>query len=504
VTITIPSYNWLLVEPLGLLAMAAVLILLASLFMQRDEEGDLAGVALVGIVAAGYTLFRLWSHTTDSAFSGMIVVDHFGVAIGFVILFSAAVGVILAWSDRHLGAEYLVQILLATLGMLLLAMASNLLTVFLGIEILSLPLYVLSGLHPERAGSREAAVKYVLLGAFSSGILLYGMALSYGATGALELSTIGTRLSSGAGALAYVGVALIVVGIAFKLALVPFHSWAPDVYEGAPTPVTAFMSVGTKAAAFAALARVLLIGFSYVFHHWQPVLWVLAGLTMIVGNLMALRQTSLKRLLAYSGIGHAGYLIVALAAATGLGLFAAVYYLIAYALMNLGAFAVVWGLSREHDEGDALETYRGLFFRQPILAGAMTVFLLSLASIPTTAGFMGKLTILLAAVQTGDWPLAVLIVIATMIGLYIYLKVVLAMFDRSGAPAEVEPAVAEAAAGAEDMVVPAPVAAAAAAPAVGLSIGPWIVVAVAVVGTFGFGLVPGPLLHLLNSNIILP
>ncbi len=378
--IPLPAYNWLLVEPLGLLAMAAVLILLASLFMDRSEESDLAGVALVGIAAAGYTLYRLWGHSVNSAFGGMIVVDHFGVALGFVILFSAAVGVVLAWTDRHLGAEYLVEILLAALGMLLLAMASNLLTIFLGIEILSLPLYVLSGLHPERAGSREAAVKYVLLGAFSSGILLYGMALSYGATGALALSTIGTRLSAGAGALAYVGLGLIVVGIAFKLALVPFHSWAPDVYQGAPTPVTAFMSVGTKAAAFAALARVLLIGFGTIYHHWQPVLWVLAGLTMIVGNLMALRQTSLKRLLAYSGVGHAGYLIVALSAATGLGLFASVYYLIAYAFMNLGAFAVIWGLSRDQEEGDSLDTYRGLFFRRPLLAGAMTVLLLSLAS----------------------------------------------------------------------------------------------------------------------------
>jgi NADH-quinone oxidoreductase subunit N len=265
------------------------------------------------------------------------------------------------------------------------------------------------------------------------------------------------------------------------------------------------MSVGTKAAAFAAMARLLLVGFSYVFHHWQPVLWVLAGLTMIVGNLMALRQTSLKRLLAYSGIGHAGYLIVALAAATGLGLFASVYYLIAYAFMNLGAFAIVWGLSRGADEGDDLATYRGLFFRRPLVAGAMTVLLLSLASIPTTAGFMGKLMILLASVQAGDWPLAVLIVIATMIGLYVYRKVVTTMFDRSGAPARTEPAVAaDAADGAQEEEASAQGGALPALAAGAMSVGPWIVVAVAVVGTFGFGLVPGPLLHALSSNILLP
>ncbi len=509
-SIAMPAFNWLLVEPLGLLAMAAVLILLASLFMDRDEEADLAGVALVGIIAAGYTLYRLWGHTASSAFSGMITVDHFGIALSFVILFSAAVGVVLAWTDRHLGAEYLVEILLAALGMLLLAEASNLLSVFLGVEILSLPLYVLAGLHPERMESREAAVKYVLLGAFSSGVMLYGMALAYGATGALELSVIGQRLSAGAGALAYVGVALIVVGLAFKLAVAPFHSWAPDVYQGSPTPVTAFMSVGTKAAAFAALARVLLVGFAYVYHHWQPVLWVLAGLTMIVGNLMALRQTSLKRLLGYSGVAHAGYLLVALAAATGLGLFSSVYYLIAYAFMNLGAFAVVWGLSRERDEGDDVAAYRGLFFRQPLVAGAMTVFLLSLASIPTTAGFMGKLTILMAAVQTGDWPLAVLLVIATMIGLYVYLKVALAMFDRAGVAASALSEAAAAQGGGVGLVgmgaapaaaEPAPNAAAS-APA--MSLGPWLVVAVSVVGTFAFGLLPAPLLHLLSSNILLP
>jgi NADH-quinone oxidoreductase subunit N len=495
VNIAIPAFNWLLVEPLGLLAMASVLVLLASLFMRREEEGDLAAVALVGIVASGYALYRLWGHTASGAFAGMITIDHFALAIGFVILLAAAAAVALAWSDRHLGAEYLVQILLATLGMLLFAQASNLVTLFLGIEILSLPLYVLAGLHPERAGSREAAVKYVLMGAFSSGILLYGMALTYGATGALTLSDVGQRLAAGAGSLAYLGVALIVVGLGFKLALVPFHSWAPDVYQGAPTAVTAFMSVATKAAAFAALARTLLVGFPYLFHRWLPLLWGIAALTMLAGNLMALRQTSLKRLLAYSGIGHAGYLVVALAAVTGLGLFASVYYLVAYAFMNLGAFAVVAGLSREGEEGDALEAYRGLFFRYPLAAGAMVVFLLSLASIPTTAGFMAKLTILLAAVQAGDWPLAAVLVVATMIGLYVYLKVVYTMFDRSGAPSPV------AAAGegeGEAQVQPAP-----AQPA-RLTPGAWVVVAVSVWGTFQFGLVPGPLLHALSSTILLP
>jgi NADH-quinone oxidoreductase subunit N len=513
VNIAIPAFNWLLVEPLGLLAMAALLVLLASLFMDREEESDLAGVALVGIAAAGYTLARLWGRTSADAFGGMITIDHFSLAIGFVILFAAAAAVVLAWNDRHLGAEYLVEILLATLGMLLFAEASNLLTLFLGIEILSLPLYVLSGLHPERAGSREAAVKYVLMGAFSSGILLYGMALTYGATGALELATIAQHMASGAGSLVYVGVALVVVGLGFKLALVPFHSWAPDVYQGAPTPVTAFMSVATKAAAFAALARTLLVGYAYVYHHWLPVLWGIAALTMLAGNLMALRQTSLKRLLAYSGIGHAGYLIVALAAATGLGLFASVYYLIAYAFMNIGALAIVVGTSRDAEEGDDLANYRGLFFRHPLAAGAMVVFLLSLASIPTTAGFLAKLTILLAAVQAGDWPLAVVLVIATMIGLYVYLKVVVAMFDRGVAAASAPTGGTAAEDGDGDGGAGAAPAAAAAAPAAAapaaaafgrMGAGAWVVVAIAVWGTFQFGLVPGPLVHALSQSILLP
>ena len=497
--IPIPQIAIQPIEPLGLLALAAILVLLGSLVVERDEESTFWFVPLFGLAAAGVTMYRLWNHTTSTAFSGMITIDHFSLAIGYVILFAAAAAIVLSLRDEALGAEYLVLILLATLGMLALTEANNLITVFLGIEILSLPLYVLVGLHPERAGSREAAVKYVLMGAFSSGILLYGMALTYGATGALGLVAIGSHLQHGGGALAYLGVALILVGIGFKLALVPFHSWAPDIYQGAPTPITAFMSVATKAAAFAALARTLLVGFPGIFHHWLPVLWGLAALTMLAGNLMALRQTSMKRLLAYSGIAHAGYVVVALVAASGLGLFASVYYLAAYAFMNIGAFAVVAGLSRLGEEGDDLAAYRGMFFRRPLLAGAMVVFMLSLASIPTTAGFMGKLTILLAAVQAGQWPLAVVLVVATMVGLYVYVKVAFAMFDRSAAPVAPSVPVGDGDGEAE-------AAAAGASPAlpVRLAPGAWAVVAVAVIGTFGLGLVPAPMLHALSQSILLP
>lgn len=493
--ITIPQVAIQPIEPLGLLALAAILVLLGSLVVERDEESTFWFVPLFGLGAAGVTMYRLWSHTTSTAWSGMITIDHFGLAVGFVILFAAAAAIVLSLNDHALGAEYLVLILLATLGMLLLTQANNLITVFLGIEILSLPLYVLVGLHPERAASREAAVKYILMGAFSSGILLYGMALTYGATGALGLVAIGAHLQHGAGSLALVGIALILVGIGFKLALVPFHSWAPDVYQGAPMPITAFMSVATKAAAFVALARTLLVGFPYIFHHWLPVLWGIAALTMLAGNFMALRQTSMRRLLAYSGIAHAGYIVVALVSGTGLGLFASVYYLAAYAFMNIGAFAVVAGLGRGNDEGDELSGYRGLFFRRPLAAGALVVFFLSLASIPTTAGFMAKLTILLAAVQSTNWALAVVVVIATMVGLYVYLKVVFALFDRSPAPA-VEASPGATADGAPTH--PVPVLSGILTP------GAWVVVAVAVVGTFGFGLVPGPMIHALSSNLLLP
>jgi len=509
--VVIPAFTWPPIAPLGLLAFAAILVLLASLFTERDEESTLWMVPLFGLLAAGYSMYNLWGHTTSSAFSGMIVIDHFALAIGFIILFAAACALILAWQDRAFGAEYMVLILLATLGMLLFTEANNLITVFLGIEILSLPLYVLSGIHGHRAASREAAVKYVLMGALSSGILLYGMALVYAGTGVLGLEAIGTHMSHGAGSLAYVGVALIVVGLGFKLALVPFHNWMPDVYQGAPIAITAFMSVATKAAAFAAFARVLLVAFPFVYHQWLPVLWGLAGLTMLLGNLMALRQRSMKRLLAYSGITHAGFLVVTLVAATGLGLFASIFYLLAYAFMNLGAFAVVQGLSRDDEEGDRIESFRGLFFRHPLAAGAMLVFLLSLASIPTTAGFMAKLSIILAAVQAGVWPLAVVLVVATMIGLYVYLKVAVAMFDRSavgaegtgeGAATRGALALGEVGMGAGGPPPEMAVAAVRAAPV--LTLGAWIVVAVSVCGTFVFGLWPGPLLHLLNGGLLLP
>ncbi len=492
-TLTIPQLDWQPVVPLALLMMASVLVLVGSLFMEREEESTLVIVALAGVVAAAFSTIRLWGATTQSVFFGMLSIDHFGLAIALVVLLAAAGAILLAAQDEALGAEYLALVLLATLGMVLLGEASNLMTVFLGIEILSLPLYVLAGLHGWREGSREAAIKYVLLGAFSSGVLLYGMALTYGATGSLTLATIATDLSTHVGPLALVGLALLLVGIGFKLALVPFHSWTPDVYEGSPTPVTAFMSIGTKAAALAALARVLLTGFPYVFQHWQPVLWGIAALTMLMGNLMALRQTSVKRLMGYSGIAHAGYLATAIVAGSALGIFASVYYLIAYVFMNLGIFAVVQGLSRGSEEGDSLASYRGLFYKRPVVAGAMVLFLMSLASIPPTAGFLSKLTILLSVVQSGFWPLAAILVLSTLIGLYVYLKIILAMFERvpeEGVSTEEIREVAAAAEAGSGFPVRIPTTA-------------WVVLGIAVVGTLGFGIVPGPVLHILGSTSLL-
>jgi NADH-quinone oxidoreductase subunit N len=489
----LPQIAWQPIVPLGLLALAAVLVLLGALFMDREEESTLLVVALAGVVAAGYSSVRLWNLPSPSAFGGMLTVDHFALAVSFVVLLAAGAALVLAYDDEALGAEYLAEILLAALGMMVFAEASNLLVLFLGLEILSLPLYVLAGMHRDREGSREAAVKYVLMGALSSGVLLYGMALLYGATGSMDLATIGQSLGVHAGALAFVGLALILVGMGFKLALFPFHSWVPDVYQGSPTAVTAFMSVGTKAAAFAALARTLFLAFPYQYDHWQGVMWAIAALTMLMGNLMALRQTSLKRLLGYSGIAHAGYLAVTLVAGTALGVFSSVYYLVAYAFMNLGALAVVQGLSRGHEEGDDLATYRGLFFRHPLAAGAMVLFLLSLASIPPTAGFLAKLTIFLTIVRAGAWPLAAVMVVATLAGLYVYLKVVMAMFDRTRQEeAQVEGA-AEAAAAVEPT----------SALSGRLTASAWVVVAIAAWGTLQLGILPGPLLHLLGSSPLL-
>jgi NADH-quinone oxidoreductase subunit N len=340
--------------------------------------------------------------------------------------------------------------------MMVLEGAMNLMVLFLGLEILSLPLYILASFRRQSVRSAEAGTKYLLLGAFSSGIFLYGLALIYGGTGTTDMVRIGIDFLSQFAVIPVtvkVGVGLVLVGLGFKLGVIPFHMWMPDVYEGSPTPVTTFMAVATKVAAFAALARVLLVALPETGYAWRLVLWFLSILTMVGGALLILPQTNVKRLLAYSGIINAGYLLAALSVTSKGSVASGTYFLLAYGLMNLGAFAVVAALSSGvgQEEGADLLNYRGLFHRKPWLAVAMSLFLLSLASIPPTAGFVGKLYILQAIVAQNGTILAVAVVFATMVSLYAYLRPIVSMFRR--VEEAQPPAIAETTPGAVQAVV---------------------------------------------------
>jgi len=420
------------------LLVAALLALLVALFFREGEgTGLLAGIGVAGIlVALGWTFFLWGSPEPAYAFGRSFVADHASVILDWTILLSALAGILVVGRDIEVSPDFVALLLCSAIGMMVMAGANDLIVLFLGLEILSLPLYILAAFHPRRETSLEAAVKYFLLGAFSSGFFLFGLAMLYGATGTTNIQAIAGILTGASGhgplstLLVDAGAGLIVVGLGFKLALVPFHMWAPDVYEGAPTSVTTFMSVGVKAAAFGALARIVLVAVPLGILPWRPVLEALALITILAGALLSLPQTNLKRLLAYSSVLNAGYLAAALSTQSALGLASGLYFMVAYAFMNLGAFAVVAALSTDHDEGADLAAYRGLFYRQPYVALAMAVFLFALASIPPTAGFVAKFYILESLVAGSDLPLAMGLVLGTAITLYVYLHPIISMFQR--------------------------------------------------------------------------
>jgi NADH-quinone oxidoreductase subunit N len=336
--------------------------------------------------------------------------------------------------------EFYVLVLLSTSGMIVMASANDLIVFFLGLETMSIAVYVLTGLWRARAESAEAAMKYFLVGAFATGFLLYGIALIYGATGTTQLAHIADALAAARGVpfLFAAGVFLLLVGLAFKVAAAPFHFWVPDVYDGAPTPVTGFMSVAVKAAAFAGWARIFLVGWSPLSGDWAPAVKALAILTMTLGNLLAVTQSSVKRMLAYSSIAHAGYLLIALVAGGEAGGQALLYYLASYAAMTLGAFGVLAALKADDREPDAYRDFAGLGFRRPFLGMAMSLFMLSLAGFPPLAGFTGKFYIFRAAVFAGQTDLAVIGALNSLVSVFYYLRVILMMYmEEGGAEAKV-------------------------------------------------------------------
>ncbi len=430
--IAIPSLNLLIVAPEIVVLVTAVLVMMADLVLVGEQKSRLAWLALVGVLAAAGTSFAMWDGT-DPALQGMLVADGYALFLNLVLLAAASLAILLAL-DTHLPrGEYYALLLLSTGGMMLMAAALSLITIFLALEILSLALYVLVGLDRADGRSAEAALKYFLLGAFASGFLLYGIALTYGEAGTTSLVGVRDYLLALDGSfppLLAVGLGLMIVGFGFKVALVPFHMWTPDVYQGAPTSITAFMSVGAKVAGFAALGRVVLYAFGEQHASWSWLLAGLAAVTMTVGNLAALRQTNLKRLLAYSSIAHAGYILVGLAAANEAGTGAVLYYLFVYAFMNVGAFAVVLAserLATAPGRGETVAELAGLMAGRRWPGVAMALFMLSLAGVPPLAGFFGKLNVFGAAVQGGLAWLAALGVVNSVISAYYYLRVVAAM-----------------------------------------------------------------------------
>lgn len=480
-----PSDLLVVAPEIAILALA-ILVILVELVITR-KEGVLQLLTAVGLIAT-MAIALLTSGSNGEAFNGMIAADGFSSFL-YVLLCGVALLAVLMSGDYLRGTrirhgEYYGMVLLATCGMMILASSTDMITLFLGIETMSIALYVLAGIRSERERSSEAALKYFLLGAFSTGFLLYGIALIYGATGGVtNLSEIGHAIGdfnpdNPAPVHLYAGVGLLMIGLLFKVAAVPFHFWSPDVYQGSPTPITAFMSAGPKAAALVAFIRVFGWALPDISTAWAPVLGVIAAATMIVGNIIALSQRDIKRMLAYSSISHAGYLLLAVLASADIGVRSdaaagLIFYLTAYYLMNIGAFTVAILVSRAQEKGDyQIDDYQGLASRHPMLAAVMALFMISLTGIPPTAGFFGKLYVFSAAVNANLVVLVVIAVLASVVSAYYYLRIVVYMYMK--------PQINEARVGFSPMMV--------------------VVLVVCALGVLKLGLLPGYLMDWANRS----
>jgi NADH-quinone oxidoreductase subunit N len=430
------------IVPMLCVTLAALAVMGAEAFRAKGESLPLGGLGIVGLVGAGISATLLWNR--NAASFGVVVADNFGL---FVTLVLVIVGVLtIMFSSPVLPrdglpkGDYYALVLFSIVGMIMMATANDLLVVFIALEVLSLAVYVLTGITRDDRRATEAAFKYFLLGAFSSAFFLYGIAFTYGLAGSTRLDRVGAYLAAQSmsdNPLILIALGLLLVGFAFKISAVPFHMWTPDAYEGAPAIVTGFMSTGVKAAAFAAFARVFLSTFEPFSGDWAPIVWILAALTMILGTVVGVAQSNLKRMLAYSSIAHGGYLLVGLVAANQVGKAAILFYLLAYAITNLAAFGVIALLGSRDRPNDELRDYAGLWHTHPALAALMTVCLLSLGGLPPTVGFIGKWYIFSAAVSSGYYGLAVIGVLTSVVSVFFYLRVVVMMYmaDRDRARA---------------------------------------------------------------------
>ena len=421
-------------------AWALIVLLVASWRHGTAADSRLAGwLSFVGVALSGAALAWLWMNDVRPlGLAQMMALDPFRYASAALILITAAGSILLSlgYLERELllAPEYYPLVLLATSGMLFLAGAEDLIVLFLGLEVMSVGVYVLAGYNRGNPSSSEAALKYFLIGAFASGFLLYGIALVYGATGTMNLSLIGAQLAGGKlSIMAGLGLGLLLIGFGFKVAAVPFHMWAPDVYDGAPTPVTAFMATGVKAAAFAALVRVLLEGFPSALQLWQPVIAGLAIASMVLGNLVALAQPTLKRMLAYSSIAHAGYLLAAVWAGSPLGSGAVLLYLAAYALTTLASFGFLAALGRHGERSVTYDDIAGLAASRPWMAVGLSICMLSLLGFPGTFGFIGKWYIISALIAQNQVILPVILVLTSVISAGYYLPVIMSMYMKAPA-----------------------------------------------------------------------
>ena len=481
-----PEVEWsLLIPVLVLIAGAIVLMVLGALLPRTPRRPWHAAFALVVAAVAGATSVAQWFRVRDDgpqfAIAEAVRVDALGAYLGIVICVSVVLAILLvpAYLRREglEGPEPYTLVLLSASGGLLMASANDLLVLFLGLEILSLAVYVLAGIHVRRARSGEAALKYFVLGAFSSAFFLYGVALVYGATGTTNLSGISRFLAANVltdDLLLLAGMALLLVGLGFKVAAVPFHAWTPDVYEGSPSPVVAYMASAVKVAGFAGIIRVFTYALTTYRLDWQPLVYVVAVATLVVGSLLAVSQTNVKRMLAYSSISHAGFILIAIQAATDRGTEATLFYLATYAVTVAGSFGVVTVVGRTGDGAHALADYRGLARRSPLLAGAFLVLLLAQAGVPFTSGFLAKFYVIGAAVDARSFWLGLIAMLTSVISAFVYLRIVLAMYDSEADEA---------------------------GPKLSVPVGARVAIAASVLVTLGVGLVPSPLTKATETTV---
>src|SRR4030065_591424 len=464
-----------LAMPEIILAVLAMIILLADLVIKRKET--LAFLSIIGIfVSAFYAL----TGTSGAAFGNMFISDSYSAFFKLIFFFAAFLTILI--SVRHIAiekinfGEYYALILFSTLGMMIMVSTKNLMVLYLGLELMSRAICILSGFIRSDSRSNEAALKYLILGAFSSAFLLYGISIIYGLTGTTDLRAIAVYINENGltgNKMLLLSVIFFVVAFGFNIAIAPFHMWTPDVYEGAPTAITAFMSVGPKAAGFAIIGRVFYEAFGALYVYWGNMLLPLALITIVIGNVIALSQTNIKRMLAYSSIAHSGYALLGIIAGTPDGLMSTMNYLMIYAFMNIGAFSVVIMLRREGFSGVDIDDYQGLAKKHPITAAAMLVFMFSLTGIPPTAGFFGKFYVFMEAVKAGYVEIVVIAVIFSAVSAYFYLRIVMYMYMR-------EPK--------EDIMLKA-------SPSISLAL------VITAAGTLLFGIMPSALIELVRKSV---